>query len=164
MSAATRRQKALNFHSSAALDPVFPLRSKAPHNGKTAVSQKKNRASLFWALVLTGAASQRAGQVGNTRDCHPEGHGCQRQPHLNQPLQSTCPMARSKEQPLDHRDPTPSQAFLDLVGSSLEVAIDTADHAFLLLEQDFSHHSLVLMVQEMTMKYRHTLNDGVGKV
>jgi hypothetical protein len=80
MSAATRRQKAPNFHSSAALDPVFPLRSKAPHNGKTAVSQKKNRASLFWALVLTGATSQRAGQVGNTRDCHPEGHGCQRHP------------------------------------------------------------------------------------
>jgi|HubBroStandDraft_4_1064222.scaffolds.fasta_scaffold04066_10 hypothetical protein len=64
MSAATRRQKAPNFHSSAALDPVFPLRSKAPHNGKTAVSQKKNRASLFWALVLTGATSQRADRWG----------------------------------------------------------------------------------------------------
>jgi hypothetical protein len=75
ISAATRRQKALNFHSSAALDPVCPLRGKAPHDGKTAVSQKKNRASLFWALVLTGAASQRAGQIGTPRDCHPEGHG-----------------------------------------------------------------------------------------
>jgi hypothetical protein len=39
--------EALNFYSSAARDLVFPLRSKASHNGKTAVSQKKNRASLF---------------------------------------------------------------------------------------------------------------------
>jgi hypothetical protein len=74
-------------------------------------------------------------------------------------------MAPSKDrQSLDQADPTPSQAFLDSLGSSLEVAIDTGDYALLLLEQDLSHHSLVLMVQEMTMKYRHTLNDGVGKV
>ena len=33
-------------------DLVFPLRSKASHNGKTAVSQKKNRASLFSVEAL----------------------------------------------------------------------------------------------------------------
>ena len=47
MSVATYRQKALIFILLLRHDLVFPLRSKAPHNGKTAVSQKKNRASLF---------------------------------------------------------------------------------------------------------------------
>jgi hypothetical protein len=36
--------------------------------------------------------------------------------------------------------------------------------AFLLLEQDFGHHPLVLVIQQMTMKYRHTFDNGVGKV
>jgi hypothetical protein len=31
-----------------------------------------------------------------------------------------------------------------------------------LLEQDLGHHALVLMIQEMAMKYRHTLDDGVS--
>ena len=33
-----------------------------------------------------------------------------------------------------------------------------------LLKEDLGHHPLVLVIQQMTMKYRHTLDDGVGEV
>ena len=33
-----------------------------------------------------------------------------------------------------------------------------------LLEEDFCHHPLVLVIQQMTMKYRHASYDGVSKV
>ena len=36
--------------------------------------------------------------------------------------------------------------------------------ASLLLQQDLSHHPFVLVIQEMTMKNRHTLDDRVGEV
>src|SRR2546426_8447460 len=32
------------------------------------------------------------------------------------------------------------------------------------LEQDLGHHPLVLVIQQMTMKYRNALDDGVGEV
>src|SRR5437016_3325226 len=64
---------------------------------------------------------------------------------------------------LGHRDLTPSQIFLNSVGSSIEVAIDTAGPAFLLLEQDLGRHSHVLVIQQMARKYRHTLTMGSVK-
>jgi hypothetical protein len=36
--------------------------------------------------------------------------------------------------------------------------------ASLLAEQDFGHHPLILVIEQMTVKYRHTLDDGVGEV
>ena len=33
-----------------------------------------------------------------------------------------------------------------------------------LSEQDLGHHALVLVIQQMTVEYRHALDDGVGKV
>ena len=36
--------------------------------------------------------------------------------------------------------------------------------ALLLLEQDLGHHSLVFVIQQMTMEYRHALDDGIGEV
>src|ERR1039457_1454744 len=33
-----------------------------------------------------------------------------------------------------------------------------------LLEQDLGHHSLVFVIQQMTMKYRHTFDNRVGEV
>jgi hypothetical protein len=42
-------------------DLVFPLRSKAPHNGKTAVCQKKNRASLFSVEALDYCRNSASG-------------------------------------------------------------------------------------------------------
>src|ERR1700683_878233 len=33
-----------------------------------------------------------------------------------------------------------------------------------LLEQDLSHHALVLVIQQMTVEYRDAFDDGVGKV
>src|SRR6266566_5927763 len=35
---------------------------------------------------------------------------------------------------------------------------------FLLLEQDLRHHALILVIQQMTMKYRHAFDDGIGEV
>ena len=34
----------------------------------------------------------------------------------------------------------------------------------MLLEQDLGHHPLVFMIQQMTMKYGHALDDGVCNV
>ena len=52
------------------LDLVFPLRGKAPNNGKTAVSQKKNRASLFSVEALNYCRNSgkrfRASRIRNT--------------------------------------------------------------------------------------------------
>ena len=108
------------------------------------------------ASVVIGTASQGAKTGGNTRKTSSISQmpsNCQRQPHRNQALQSTLSHRTIQDrQSLDHRDPTPSQVLLDSVGSSLELAIDTCDHAFLLLEQDLSHHSLVLVIQQMAMK------------
>ena len=33
-----------------------------------------------------------------------------------------------------------------------------------LLQQDLGHHPFVLVIQQMAMKYRHTLNDRVGEI
>jgi len=72
MSVATYRQKALIFILLLRHDLVFPLRGKAPNNGKTAVSQKKNRASLFSVDPLDYCRNSgkrfRASRIRNTDD------------------------------------------------------------------------------------------------
>src|SRR5260370_42519165 len=47
---------------------------------------------------------------------------------------------------------------------SIARATDTPSCAFLIFAQDLRHHPLIIVIQQMTMKYRHTLDDVVGKV
>ena len=34
---------------------------------------------------------------------------------------------------------------------------------YILPEENLGHHSLVFVIQQMTMKYRHTFDNGVGE-
>jgi hypothetical protein len=47
---------------------------------------------------------------------------------------------------------------------SIARATDTPSCAFLLFEQDLRRHPLIIVIQQMTMKYRQTVDDVVGKV
>jgi cyclopropane fatty-acyl-phospholipid synthase-like methyltransferase len=58
-------------------------------------------------------------------------------------------------------DLAPSQSFAI---QTFFTVIDIPDQSLLLLEQDLGHHALVLMIQQVTMEYRHTLNNWVGKI
>ena len=44
------------------------------------------------------------------------------------------------------------------------IGLPSTPPATRLLEQDLGHHSVVFVIQQMTMKYRHPFDHGVGGV